>query len=221
MNDKPTTSLREIRSSYEHDDPRFQGCWKDRKGRFTPDSNIDEIDKLQEDLVIQLVRDADAQEAALRAFKSTAFRKILAFVDLAAMDYKVEIGGEKGNLTLYTHDQRYKVTLRHQELLDFDVKLQAAKALIDECIADWVQGADENLVALVRDAFDVDTKGRINSRRVLSLRRLKITDERWQRAMQAISDSVVSVGKASYINIYERIGEANEWQLIPLSLAGV
>lgn len=56
-------------------------------------------------------------------------------------------------------------------------------ALIDECLAEWTQGARPEVVTLVNDAFRTDTKGEIRTARVLALHRLEIADERWQRAM--------------------------------------
>lgn len=56
---------------------------------------------------------------------------------------------------------------------------------------------------------------------MLSLRRLEIEDERWQRAMTAIGEAVQVVGSKSYIRVYERIGESDQYAPIPLDIASI
>ena len=113
-------------------------------------------------------------------------------------------GGKKGNVTLISFDGRYKVVRQIQESLVFDERLMAAKALIDECIQVWSKGSNAHIKLLVNDAFQVDQAGKINTGRVLGLRRAKIDDEKWQRAMAAIGDSIQVAGSKPYIRFYER-----------------
>lgn len=103
----------------------------------------------------------------------------------------------------------------------FDERLQAAKQLIDECIIDWSQGSRDEIKVLVQAAFQTDKEGKINTGRVLALRRLDIRDEKWQKAMQAISESLQVVGSKEYVRFYERIGESDQYRPIALDLAAV
>jgi hypothetical protein len=107
------------------------------------------------------------------------------------------------------------------DTLTFDEGLQAAKALIDECVHEWTEGARSEIRALINDAFNVDKEGKISTGRILSLRRLDIQDEKWQRAMSALSDSVRVQCSRSYIRVYERVGDTDQYQAIPLDIAGV
>jgi hypothetical protein len=56
---------------------------------------------------------------------------------------------------------------------------------------------------------------------VLGLRRLDIKDARWLKAMAAISEAVQVVGSKSYIRVYERIGDTDQYRAIPLDIAAV
>lgn len=132
-----------------------------------------------------------------------------------------KLGGKKGNVTLLSFDGRYKIIRAIQEGVAFDERLQAARALIDECLRDWTAGARPEVVTLVNDAFRTDSQGEIRTARVLALRRLEITDERWQRAMQAIGEACQVVGSKSYIRVYERIGDTDQYRPISLDIAGV
>ncbi|WP_028536176.1 DUF3164 family protein [Paludibacterium yongneupense] len=197
------------------------GYWQDAKGCLVPESMIRPIDRERDRLVAELVTKAREVSKVLADFKAQAFGDIGAFIDLSAEQYDAKVGGKKGNLTLYSYDGKYRVQRAIQERIAFDERLQAAKELIDECLHDWTEGARPEIQAIVNQAFDTDKEGQINTGRVLALRRLAITDERWQRAMAAIGEAVQVVGSKSYIRIYERIGETDQYQPIPLDIAGV
>lgn len=197
------------------------GYRADGQGRLVPLEAIKQIDLLRDDLVVKIAEQAKAQSQQLAAFKEQSFADISAFVEISAEQYGVVIGGRKGNLTLYSFDQRYKVIRAVDETLVFDERLQVAKALIDECLADWTSNARPELKAIIDRAFEVDKAGNINTDRVLGLRRLETKDERWLRAMQAISDSTMVSASKSYMRVYERVGQTERYEQIPLGMAGV
>lgn len=194
---------------------------QDAKGRLVPLATIKPIDLARDQLVQEIVAKAKALNAALASFKSSVFADIGAFVDLSVERYGTHLGGAKGNVTLVSFDGRYKVLRAMADTLTFDEGLQAAKALIDECVHEWTAGARSEIRALINDAFNVDKEGKISTGRILSLRRLDIQDEKWQRAMAALSDSVRVQCSRSYIRVYERVGDTDQYQAIPLDIAGV
>lgn len=197
------------------------GYWRDAEGRLIPESMVKPIDRARDELVRDLVAKAATLSSDLAAFKAAAFADVGAFVEMSAEEYGVKVGGNKGNITLVSFDGRYKVVRQVSETVVFDERLQAAKALIDECIHAWAEGSRDEIKALINDAFQVNREGRINTGRVLGLRRLDIRDEAWQRAMTAISDSVRVAGSKPYIRVYERIGESDQYRAISLDVAAV
>lgn len=194
---------------------------QDAKGRLVPLATIKPIDLARDQLVQEIVAKAKALNAALASFKSSVFADIGAFVELSVERYGTQLGGAKGNVTLVSFDGRFKVLRAIADTLTFDEGLQAAKALIDECVHEWTEGARSEIRALINDAFNVDKEGKISTGRILSLRRLDIQDEKWQRAMSALSDSVRVQCSRSYIRVYERVGDTDQYQAIPLDIAGV
>ena len=150
-----------------------------------------------------------------------AFADIAAFVDLSANEYGVSLGGNKGNVTLYTFDGQYKIQRAMQDRIAFDERLQAAKSLIDECLAEWTEGAKPEIHAIINRAFQTEKEGEVNTGSVLALRRLDIADERWKRAMIAIGEAVQVVGSRSYIRVYKRVGDTSQYEAISLDIAGV
>lgn len=197
------------------------GYWKDSEGRLVHETLVKPIDRTRDQLVRELVAKAKGEAIALAKFKAAAFADIAAFVELSAEMYGVKMGGTKGNITLTSYDGAYKVVRQVQDTIVFDERLQVAKKLIDDCIQRWAEGSNVNIRALVHDAFQVSKEGRINTGRVLGLRRLDIDDEQWKRAMQAIGDSVRTNGSSTYVRCYERIGESDQYRPISLDMATV
>lgn len=197
------------------------GYWEDANGALIPTSKIKEIDKDRHRVVSQLVEQAKAESSRLMAFKTTAMQDVNDFIERSLKAYDVKHGGKKGNVTLISFDGKHKIVRQMQESIVFDERLQAAKALIDECIQTWSKGSSLNLRVLVNDAFQVDQQGKISTGRVLGLRRHDITDEKWLLAMKAISDSQQVASTKPYIRFYERDERSGEYFPISLDVAAV
>lgn len=199
----------------------LEGYWVDAKGVMTPQQLVKDIDKARDTIVGEVVTRAIEVNRLLADFKLQAFADIAAFVDLSANEYGVSLGGNKGNVTLYTFDGQYKIQRAMQDRIAFDERLQAAKSLIDECLAEWTEGAKPEIHAIINRAFQTEKEGEVNTGSVLALRRLDIADERWKRAMIAIGEAVQVVGSRSYIRVYKRVGDTSQYEAISLDIAGV
>jgi len=197
------------------------GYWQNAQGNLVPEDAIKPVDKERDKLVRKLVEQARALQATMAAFKSGAMGDVETFVERSAERYDVKLGGKKGNITLPSFDGRYKVQLTVADRLVFDERIQAAKALVDECIHEWTADSSTNIKALIEHAFQTDKEGKLNTGRILSLMRLSIDDEKWKRAMEAIKDSMQVSSTTSYLRIYERVGDSDRYQQISLDLAGL
>ncbi|TKI08635.1 DUF3164 family protein [Martelella alba] len=197
------------------------GYWVDAKGVLIPEKLLKDIDKSRDALVGEIVTKAIELNKLMAKFKEDVFADVAAFVDLSANEYNVKLGGKKGNVTLYTFDGRYKVQRAMADRLAFDERLQAAKALIDECLADWTEDARPELQVLINRAFSTDKEGEVSTSAVLALRRYEIEDGRWLMAMKAIGEAIQVVGSSSYIRVYERIGDSDQYRPIALDMSAV
>lgn len=195
--------------------------WRDATGALTPDNLVRDIDKERDELVQEWATKAKALNRDIGVFKDGIFGDIGAFIELSAEKYGAKVGGNKGNVTLFSYDGRYKIQRAINESLQFDERIQAAKVLIDECLNEWSEGSRPELKALIERAFNVDKEGNLNTSRILGLRRVEIQDPRWLRAMQAISESVQVVSSKAYVRIYERVGDSDKYVPIALDVAGV
>ena len=194
--------------------------WRDAKGNLTPAELVKEIDKARDALVHEWVERGRDLSKAISHFKKGIFGDVQAFIELSAEKYGAKVGGNKGNVTLFSYDGKYKIQRAINESLQFDERIQAAKVLIDECLNEWSEGSRPELKALIERAFNVDKEGNLNTSRILGLRRVEIQDSRWQNAMQAISESVQVVSSKAYVRLYERVGETDQYVPIALDVAG-
>lgn len=197
------------------------GYLEDAQGRLVPADKVKPEDLQKDELVRDLIAQAQAMREALSKLKATALGDVRAHVDLVADKYGVSLGGKKGNISLLSYDGKYRVQVAVAERLVFDEKITAAKALIDECLQDWTKEGRDEVKIIVNDAFAVDKEGQINTARILGLRKLDIKDDRWQRAMRAISDSLSIHSTATYIRFYQRQESDGKWLPIALDLAAV
>lgn len=193
---------------------------EDHRGNLVPIENVKTIDLLRDELVNAMVIEARGLSNMIQRFKIDAMKSIMAFVEQSAREYDVIYGGHKGNIQLLSFDGKYKVQKSVSEYIVFDERLQVAKKLIDECIISWTVDTKSEIKSLINNAFEVDKQGKINRDRILGLRRLDITDEKWQRAMSAIADSIQVTGSKEYIRIYERQADGS-YRQIPLDIAAI
>lgn len=197
-----------------------EGYLKNAKGDLVRLENIKQVDLLRDELVKQIVAKSKPIASSLKSFKDNTFAEIDAFIEQSINEYGTTFKGKKGNIQLLSFDGKYKVEKAVQDRIAFDERLQAAKLLVDECLTEWSEGANDNLAIIVKDAFQVDKKGNIRVGSILSLRRYEIDDERWKRAMQAISDAVQVLDSKTYIRLYER-DDKGVYRLIPLDIASL
>lgn len=198
----------------------LEGYMENAQGHQVPLAQVQEIDKARHELVMEKVSKVKSMHELLAKLKAELMADVGAFVQLSAEKYGAKVGGDKGNVTLLSFDGKYKIARQVAEHITFDERLQAAKALIDDCLRDWTKDARSEIQALIDQAFQVDKEGRISTTRVLGLRKLNITDERWLKAMQAIGDSIQVTGTKSYVRVYER-QPSGAYTAIPLDMAAI
>jgi hypothetical protein len=198
-----------------------EGYMEDQHGRLVPESKVKPINKLRDQTVRSIVDEAKRKSRELAQFKAGAMADVGSFLETSAEQYDTSFGGQKGNVSLTSFDGRYKVQRAISERLGFDERLQVAKAAIDECIHRWASETNDNIKALVEHAFQVDKEGKLNTSRILGLRRLDIDDPKWQEAMQAIDDSIRVEASKTYLRIYERNDSTGKYEPVALDIAAL
>jgi len=184
-------------------------------GHLVPEDQIREVDKLRDDLVRRMIGRAKECSEAVSRFRLFCRMEVSAFLELAAEEHGVKMGGEKGNLTLSSFDGSFRIVRAVDERIEFTEGLAVAREIIERCIARWSAGADGNLVALVRQAFEADKAGNLSTARVLALLSVRLEDAEWQQGMAALRDSIRVAGSKAYVRFYER-DASGKYNQIPL-----
>lgn len=193
----------------------------DTKGRLVHVDAVKPLDKLRDGLVAGMMGRAQGLRDDLAAFKADVMAEITAFVQLAAGEYDVQLGGIKGNLTLRSYDGLREIRVQVADRLVFDERLKVAEQLVGQCLADWSADARPELKVIVDRAFKTDKDGNVNTAAVLDLRRLEINDTRWKKAMEAIADALTVTGTKSYVRFYERTAPDAPMKAVSLDLAAL
>ena len=197
------------------------GYMKNARGHLVPLADVREQDLLRDEAARSLAEMAIDLNARLKAFKAKALGDITDLVRIAGERYEVTLGGKKGNVSITTYDGEYKVQRSVADRIEFTEEIEAAKALLNSCIERWSKGANPHIRVIVDRAFSTDSKGQLKTAAVLDLMRVDIDDPEWMRAMTAIRDSIHTTGTATYVRVYRRVGDSDQYEAVSLDLAAI
>lgn len=196
-----------------------EGYRQDAAGRLVPEAMIPPHTQQRDQLIQDLVPAARALSNTIAAFKRRMQDDIAAHVALCAEQYGVQIGGEKGNVTLVSYDGRHMIKRARAAQVVAGEQILAAEALISELLDELTSGVDAKLKTLVDRAFRRNKQGELSVTRLLDLARVDIDDDRWRQAVQAIHDSLDERGSVTYYRMYERDTPDQPWRPIALDIA--
>ena len=114
-----------------------ESTMKNALGQDVPMRLVKDVDRTRDALVIDLVERFEEAGRNLAALKKHATGELEAFLQLSAERFGTDLGGKKGNVTLYSYNGRYKVVRSVQDLVVFDEGLASAKELVDRCLTEW------------------------------------------------------------------------------------
>jgi len=162
--------------------------WMDARGDWVPPRHVRTIDKKRDKLVEKLCKIAQRVHDDMVKLKKLCDQDIDAFLDHSLRQTGTQPGGVK-SVTLANFSHTRKIERQEQDFIDFDERLILVKALINECIKDWGTNAPVDLVTIVNKVFEVDKKGRLNIKGLLSLKKLRVSHPKWKRAMVVLDDA--------------------------------
>lgn len=183
----------------------INGMVRDAQGRMVPVEMVKPQDVQRDALVEELFAKYATLQVACQEFREQADIDIDAHLQLVQETYGVKRSGQVGNLVLTSIDGEKRIVRAVDKVIAFSDEIHAAKKLIFECVADWVDGARPELKVVAEDAFRQDKQGHLSADRILGLLRWDIKDARWLEAMQAIKDSVRVQSTRQYLRFYRRM----------------
>lgn len=156
-------------------------------GKLVPEELVRPIDQARDELVNDIAEKITALRLSIVDAKLACMEDIDRFVKVAAAQYGVKLGGEKkGNLALTSYDGSIRISVAMSERIGFTEEIWAAKAILDELIADATKDTKPFVRELVSRAFRVK-QGTLDAKEILRLRSYEVHDEpQWDRAMEII-----------------------------------
>lgn len=200
-----------------------EGFKENAQGGYTPIDRIKPLDLLRDELINTIIQNVLVMNEQLRELKENSLDEIATFLELSAAEHGVKLGGRKGNVLLTSYNGKYRIQRTKHDFMTFDEQLLIAKELITECLNDWSgrPGVPRGLIVIAEKAFRRNSAGDISVSRVMDLRSHDIDDDRWKKAMKIITDSIQVQSTATYLRIYERVGDSDNYKHIPLDFAAV
>lgn len=193
---------------------------KNARGGLDPVETVKPTDQLQDDVVRRIVGYALPLEAQIGRFKQHSFDDVDGYIALLAQQYGTKPRGTKGNLQLTSYDGLLRVNIAVADNVEFGPELAIAKQLFDECVTEWSADSNPHIRALITRAFNTDKTGMVNRAELLSLTRVEIDDERWNRAVQAIREAQRVIGSKRYVRVSTRLTLDAGWTAVTLDVAG-
>mgnify|MGYP002622382348 CR=1 FL=1 len=193
----------------------------DAKGNLVPVSAIKTQHLMEDEVVRKIIGFAIPLAAQVRRFREHSFADLAKFDRDLEEHYGLVKRGRKGkgNVTYMTVDGLMKVEVKTADDIVFGPELQVAKGLIDECLIEWSAESRPEIQTIIANAFDTEKEGKINRSAIYMLLRYDSDDPRWQRAMNAIRDSMKIVGRREYIRFGIRETPSDDFTSITINIA--
>ena len=198
--------------------PKTPKTLTDENGIEILAKHLDPVVVERDMLVEDIINKVQKKEEELRRFKKECFEKINNFLSKTAKRYHENW---LGNASLANFANTKQVSLKISKILCFDERLSIAKSKIDAFLREKTVDADSDLRTLVLKVFNVDKRGNVDFKQIISLKQYKFDHPLWKEAMNIIDDAVQVVSSKEYIMFATRKDPKKEWQSLILNFASL
>ena len=188
------------------------------RGDEVPLSTIAAHEIKRHEIVMKLIKQSTALQEHTQKQKKSIFSQIERFLTACYENNGIRYEGKKGNFTLFSYDQQYKIVFSTPEDLMFTEELQVALKAMRECVQDWIADGRDELRTLLQDLMNVDRQGRINRYQVIRFFKIESQDPRWQKAQRLIKASMKVVKNKNYLRFYQK-DERGNWNHLTLNFS--
>jgi len=190
---------------------------KNDKGQDVAIENIDDISLKRHYLVEKIIAKANKVKKILNDYKEECDKEVDKYLKFLERKKKTKFDGWKGNLLLNSFDGKMRIVKNINDIISFDETLKLAKQKIDICLKNW-SNDNNNIKAIVTNAFNVDKKGRVNVGMILRLKKIKIDDKDWNEAIKIIDESIKINSTREYYK-FQTKDENEQWGAIDLNFS--
>lgn len=196
-----------------------------KKEYFTPDGHkvpttyVPVLDRKKDTYALRMAKKAQALSDKLLDFKEElldgADELYLQMLEQA----KVQPSSRKGNVTITSFNKDIKIEIHVRDKIDFSDDITIAQEKINEFLELKTKDADTDLSMLVNTAFQT-SKGRLDTKRILSLFSIRIKHRLWREAMELIKQSIQRNSTKRYALISKK-DKDGEYKVIQLNFASI
>ncbi len=198
---------------------RTDKVWHDHRGTNVPREYVPNLDRKRETAVGKIYDKATKLSRRLAAFKSEAFDEADGIYEDMLKEADIDPTERKGNYTLTSFDKSVKVEINVADRIEFDENIEFAQVKFREFIALKTKGADQEISELVNQAFST-RKGKLDTKRVLSLFSYKITHPVWLQGLEFVKKSMSTNSSVRYMEISTK--DANgEYKAVKLNFSSL
>jgi hypothetical protein len=195
---------------------------RDHNGFDVPVTAIGKIDLKKNQTAIKIAEKFKEMAVRLQNLKDFAFDAADEIYELQLKAYEIDgrdVERMKGNFTFFSYDKRFKVEVNIGQRLEFDDKINLAKAEIDEYLKEITEGQNSDIMIIVNNAFTT-VRGKLDPKRILQLFSYQIKNVRWKKAMEILQDSITTNYSKRYIKVSERDSNG-EYQNINVQFSSI
>jgi len=192
---------------------------RDHNGDMVPVKYIPEHDLKRHKAVSEIIKKAKELEAQISEFKTFAVGTSDEFISEMIVESGLDETKFKGNITLYNFDRSEQVEVNSHEFISFNERIGIARGLINECLEEWTKGSKKEISVLVSKAFKTDKRGFLDTKRIIELLSYEINDEKWQKAMEIIKESITVSHRKKYYSFRIK-NDKGDWARIVLDFSG-
>ena len=198
-----------------------EGYMQNSRGDLVREKNVKDIDKIVDQSVTTLAQQARELSMSLTKFKRLALDDIRELIKIAGEKYGASLGGDKGNITLYSYDGRYKVQRTFAARMTFNIEMKAAESLFDKYLEAISASAENDIRVLINATFRSSRGDKLRTAELLRLLSYDIQHPDWIKACEALKNSIMVDGATVYIRVYERVNDSEAYRIIPLNITDV
>ena len=190
--------------------------WIDKRGNEVHADMVRVDEKLKSDMLSEILSKVLKGKAEKERVLKEIDDEIEGYMNLLRDVYHIPTKENKGNVTLVNFSGTIKVQKAVNEVIELNEKLILAKENIDEFLKQETTSSSSTIKTLVAKIFEVDKKGSVNTRQILSLRSYDIDNPLWNEAMTLIDEAITVTGTKRYTRFYHRPSPEDGWEAIVL-----
>lgn len=194
--------------------------WENALGNLVPEEMVKPYEQLKNEVVESVSKKVVQMRKNMEDLKKDAMEEIDSFMELAAQEYNVNLGGKKGNVTLTSFDGQIKIVIANSTNQEFNEKINLAKSLIDEYLTELTKDSAVELKTIISSAFKI-RQGKLDVRRILELRSYDIKNDKWKKAMELINESLEITSSNRCFRLYIRDSKGIGYDRLNMDFATV